>query len=281
MQAWEPLQLLLCLNKEPLMSLVQIWVQALIVIMIMMTSLWVISVFIKNVSIVDLFWGLGFVVTGWFYYFHTEGLEPRKLVLMIMVTIWGLRLSGYLIWRNAGKGEDFRYRQFRKNYGEKRYWWISFFQTFLLQGVLMWLISVPLLGAQYQSGNSHLGVIDFAGIFLWIIGIAFESGGDFQLARFKADPSNKGKVLDSGFWKFSRHPNYFGDAAVWWGYGLLSIAAGSFLPALGSLLMTALIIKVSGVALLEKSLVSDKPGYREYVERTSAFIPWFPKKGGN
>jgi len=281
MQAWEPLQLLLCLNKEPLMSLVQIWVQALIVIMIMMTTLWVISVFIKNVSIVDLFWGLGFVVTGWFYYFNTEGLEPRKLVLMIMVTIWGLRLSGYLTWRNAGKGEDFRYKQFRKNYGEKRYWWISFFQTFLLQGVLMWLISVPLLGAQYQSGNSHLGVIDFAGIVLWIIGIAFESGGDFQLARFKADPSNKGKVLDSGFWKFSRHPNYFGDAAVWWGYGLLSIAAGSFLPALGSLLMTALIIKVSGVALLEKSLVSDKPGYREYVERTSAFIPWFPKKGGN
>ncbi len=278
MPVWEPLPLLLCSNKESLMSLVQIWVQALIVIMIMMTTLWVISVFIKNVSIVDLFWGLGFVVTGWFYYFNTEGLESRKLVLMIMVTIWGLRLSGYLTWRNAGKGEDFRYRQFRKDYGERRYWWISFFQTFLLQGLLMWLISVPLLGAQYLSVNSHLGVLDFAGIILWVIGITFETGGDYQLARFKADPSNKGKVLDSGFWKFSRHPNYFGDTAVWWGYGLLSIAAGSFLPALGSLLMTALIIKVSGVALLEKSLVSDKPGYREYVERTSAFIPWFPKK---
>ena len=278
MPVWERLPSLLCLNKGSLMSLVQIWVQALLVIMIMMTTLWVISVFIKNVSIVDLFWGLGFVVTGWFYYFNTEGLETRKLVLMIMVTIWGLRLSGYLTWRNAGKGEDFRYRQFRKDYGEKRYWWISFFQTFLLQGVLMWLISVPLLGAQYHSGNSHLGVLDFTGIVLWVIGITFESGGDFQLARFKADPSNKGKVLDSGFWKYTRHPNYFGDAAVWWGYGLLSIAAGSFLPALGSLLMTALIIKVSGVALLEKSLVSDKPGYREYVERTSAFIPWFPKR---
>lgn len=260
------------------MSLFQIWVQALIVIMIMMTSLWVVSVFIKNVSIVDLFWGLGFVITGWFYYFHTEGFEPRKLVLMIMVTIWGLRLSGYLAWRNVGRGEDFRYQQFRRNYGENRYWWISFFQTFLLQGVLMWLISVPLLGAQYHTGNLHLGIIDFVGIALWIIGITFESGGDFQLARFKADPSNKGKVLDSGFWKFSRHPNYFGDTAVWWGYGLLSVAAGSFLPALGSLLMTALIIKVSGVVLLEKSLVSKKPGYKEYIERTSAFIPWFPKK---
>jgi steroid 5-alpha reductase family enzyme len=263
------------------MSLLHIWVQALIVIMIMMTSLWVISVFIKNVSIVDLFWGLGFVITGWFYYFHTEGFEPRKLVLMIMVSIWGLRLSGYLTWRNTGRGEDFRYQQFRKNYGEKRYWWISFFQTFLLQGALMWLISVPLLGAQYHTGNNHLGILDLAGIVLWIIGITFETGGDFQLARFKADPSNKGKVLNSGFWKFSRHPNYFGDTAVWWGYGLLSLAAGSFLPALGSLLMTALIIKVSGVALLEKSLVSDKPGYKEYIERTSAFIPWFPKKGDN
>ncbi len=261
------------------MSLLQIWVQALVVIMIMMASLWVISVIIKNVSIVDLFWGLGFVITGWFYFFHTEGFELRKLVLMIMVTIWGLRLSGYLTWRNTGRGEDFRYQQFRKNYGEKRYWWISFFQTFLLQGVLMWLISVPLLGAQYHTGNNHLGILDLAGIFLWIIGITFETGGDFQLARFKADPSNKGKVLDSGFWKFSRHPNYFGDTAVWWGYGLLSLAAGSFLPVLGSLLMTALIIKVSGVALLEKSLVSDKPGYKEYIERTSAFIPWFPKKG--
>jgi steroid 5-alpha reductase family enzyme len=278
MPVWELLPSLLCLNKESLMSLVQIWLQALMVIMIMMTTLWVISVFIKNVSIVDLFWGLGFVVTGWFYYFHTEGLESRKLVLMIMVTVWGLRLSGYLTWRNAGKGEDFRYRQFRKDYGEKRYWWISFFQTFLLQGVLMWLISVPLLGAQYLSVNRHLGVLDFAGIILWVIGITFETGGDYQLARFKADPSNKGKVLNSGFWKYTRHPNYFGDTAAWWGYGLLSMAAGSFLPALGSLLMTALIIKVSGVALLEKSLVSDKPGYREYVERTSAFIPWFPKK---
>jgi steroid 5-alpha reductase family enzyme len=281
------------------MSLFQIWVQALIVIMIMMTTLWVISIFIRNVSIVDLFWGLGFVITGWFYYFHTEGFEPRKLLLMIMVTIWGLRLSGYLTWRNAGKGEDFRYRQFRKNYGEKRYWWISFFQTFLLQGVLMWLISVPLLGAQYplpaeqyqlagvqfhlpgaqySSSVGHLGFLDFAGIVLWIIGITFETGGDFQLARFKADPSNKGKVLSSGFWKYTRHPNYFGDTAVWWGFGMLSVAAGSWLPALGSLLMTALIIKVSGVALLEKSLVSDKPGYKEYIERTSAFIPWFPKK---
>jgi len=246
--------------------------------MIMMTSLWIVSVIIKNVSIVDLFWGFGFVLAGWYYFMHTEGFEPRKIILMAMVTVWGLRLSGYLTWRNAGKGEDFRYRQFRQNYGERRYWWVSFFQTFLLQGILMWLISAPLLGAQINIGSGSLGVADYLGMTLWIIGFIFEAGGDFQLARFRADPSNKGKVLNTGLWRYTRHPNYFGDTAVWWGFGLISIAAGSWLAALGSLLMTALIIKVSGVALLEKTLVTDKPQYRDYIEKTSSFFPWFPKK---
>jgi len=246
--------------------------------MIMMTSLWIVSVIIKNVSIVDLFWGFGFVLAGWYYFLHTDGYEPRKLILMTMVTVWGLRLSGYLTWRNAGRGEDFRYHQFRQNYGARRYWWVSFFQTFLLQGVLMWLISAPLLGAQTDAGTGRLGAGDYLGMTFWIIGFIFEAGGDFQLARFRADPSRKGKVLNTGFWRYTRHPNYFGDTAVWWGFGLISVAAGSWLPALGSLLMTALIIKVSGVALLEKSLVTDKPQYRDYIEKTSSFFPWFPKK---
>lgn len=262
----------------PVTPFLLLWLQALAVIMIMMTSLWIVSVIIKNVSIVDLFWGFGFVLAGWFYFLHTDGFELRKLILMTMVTVWGLRLSGYLTWRNAGRGEDFRYRQFRQNYGEKRYWWVSFFQTFLLQGVLMWLISAPLLGAQINHGTGNLGVADYFGIIFWIIGLTFEAGGDFQLARFRADPSNKGKVLRTGLWKFTRHPNYFGDTAVWWGYGLMCIAAGSYIPFIGTLLMTALIIKVSGVALLEKSLKETKPQYKEYIEKTSAFLPWFPKK---
>lgn len=262
----------------PVTTFLHLWLQALAVIMIMMTSLWIVSIIIKNVSIVDLFWGFGFVLAGWFYFLHTDGYEPRKLILMTIVTVWGLRLTGYLTWRNAGKGEDFRYRQFRQNYGEKRYWWISFFQTFLLQGILMWLISAPLLGGQINSGSVSLGVADYLGVTLWIIGIIFEAGGDFQLARFRANPSNKGKVLNTGLWRYTRHPNYFGDTAVWWGFGLISVAGGSWLAALGSLLMTALIIKVSGVALLEKSLVSEKPQYRDYIEKTSSFFPWFPKK---
>ena len=259
------------------MTFFQIYLLAFAAILLMMTILWLISIKIRNVSIVDLFWGFGFVVASAVYFIFTEGLETRKILLMTMVAIWGLRLSIYLAWRNLGKGEDFRYQKFRKDYGDSRYWWISFFQTFLLQGILMWLISAPLLGAQFYSRNT-IGIIDMMGVVVWIIGFIFEAGGDIQLARFKADPSNKGKVLNTGFWHYTRHPNYFGDAAIWFGYALICLSAGSYWPVLGSVLMTALIIKVSGVALLEKTLNTTKPGYQEYVQKTSAFIPWFPKK---
>ncbi|MFA5972393.1 MAG: DUF1295 domain-containing protein [Lentimicrobiaceae bacterium] len=259
------------------MPFFQIYLYALLAIILMMTLLWLTSIMIKNVSIVDLFWGIGFVVASVVYFIYTEGFEIRKILLMTMVTIWGLRLSIYLAWRNLGKGEDFRYQKFRKDFGEHRYWWYSFFSVFLLQGVLMWLISVPLLGAQFYTGT-HLGILDYIGIIFWIIGMVFEAGGDFQLARFKADPSNKGKVLNTGLWHYTRHPNYFGDAAVWLGYGFICLSAGSYIPVLGTVLMTALIIKVSGVALLEKTLKETKPQYKEYIEKTSAFIPWFPKK---
>ncbi|MDP4291263.1 MAG: DUF1295 domain-containing protein [Bacteroidota bacterium] len=260
------------------MTFFKIYFLALGVILIMMTILWLISLKIKNVSIIDLFWGLGFVATSLVYYLNTDDYGIRKTVLMILVTIWGLRLTAYLAWRNYGKGEDFRYQKFRKDYGENRYWWISFFQTFLLQGILMWLISAPLLGAQFHTRSNSLGLFDIIGIILWIIGFIFEAGGDLQLALFKADPANKGKVLDKGLWRYTRHPNYFGDATVWCGYGFICLAAGSYLPALGSVLMIILIIKVSGVALLEKTLKTNKPEYQDYINKTSSFVPWFPKK---
>lgn len=260
------------------MTFFQVYFQSLLVILGMMFFLWIISIIIKNVSIVDLFWGFGFVLANIFFFISTEGTGPRKLMVLILVTVWGLRLSGYLSWRNIGKGEDFRYRHFRSRYGEDRYWWVSFFQTFLLQGLLMWLISAPLLGANFSGTGKNLGILDFAGISLWVTGFIFETFGDCQLARFKTVPSNNGKVLSTGLWRYTRHPNYFGDSAVWWGYGLISISAGSLFPALGSILMTALIIKVSGITLLEKTLADKKPGYRKYIETTSAFFPWFPKK---
>jgi len=259
------------------MGYLEIYFSGLLIIVMAMTLLWLVSVFIKNASIVDPFWGLGFVILGVFYYYNAEGLEIRKLIVLTLLIIWGWRLSIYLGWRNLGKGEDFRYQQFRKDFGEKRYWWISFFQVFLLQGVLLWLISAPLLSAQFYSGGSDLTYIDYVAIMIWIIGFSFEAGGDYQLARFKSDPKNKGKVLNTGFWKYTRHPNYFGDAAVWWAYGLFSVAAESYLPLLSSLLMTLLIVKVSGVSLLEKTLKNTKPQYKDYVEKTPAFFPWFPK----
>ncbi len=140
------------------MTFFHIYFQALMVILMLMTILWIISIVLKNVSIVDLFWGLGFVIITAFFFIKSGGNESRKIVLMTLVTIWGVRLSVYLAWRNAGKGEDFRYRQFRRKYGEKRYWWVSFFQTFMLQGILMWLISAPLLGAQYYGHEEGSGL---------------------------------------------------------------------------------------------------------------------------
>lgn len=260
------------------MTFVEIFLWAFPVIMILMTAVWIVSVFMKNASIVDPFWGMGFVVAAVYYFLQSPGFETRKLIVLALVVIWGLRLSVFLFWRNAGKGEDYRYQNFRRSYGEHRYWWVSFFQVYLLQGFLMWLVSAPLLGAMYYAGNDALGVLDVAAIIFWVIGFSFEAGGDYQLARFKANPQNKGKVMQKGFWKYTRHPNYFGDAAVWWGYALFSLAAGSYFPVVGSLIMTLLLIKVSGVALLEKSLKEKKPEYLDYVNKTSAFLPWFPRK---
>jgi steroid 5-alpha reductase family enzyme len=251
---------------------------AALIILALITLLWIWSVFIKNVSIVDIFWGFGFVVVNVIYAYMTGELNARKILILTLVSIWGIRLVIYLAIRNIGKGEDFRYQEFRRNYGPKRYWWFSFFQTFLLQGVLIMIISLPLLGIHSSATSGDLNVLDYLGILVWIIGFTFETVGDFQLACFKKNVKNKGKVLNKGFWKYTRHPNYFGDSAVWWAYGIFSIAAGSYWQIIGSIIMTLLIIKISGVSLLEKTLKDTKPQYRDYIQKTNSFFPWFPKK---
>lgn len=257
--------------------MIELYLNSLIIIIVAVTILWIISVIITNASIVDLFWGLGFVITNTYYFLWTGDTTTTKWLLFVMVTIWGLRLTIYLSFRNIGKGEDFRYQKFRNDYGPTRYWWISYFQVFLLQGLLIWFISLPLMATNFLSKDDSLNIISYVGIIIWLIGLVFEAGGDYQLTRFKANPLNKGKVLNKGFWKYTRHPNYFGDSAVWWGFGLFSLSVGGYWQVIGSIAMTFLIIRVSGVILLEKTL-SDKPGYNEYVRRTSPFIPWFPKK---
>jgi len=255
-----------------------LFLQASLLIWILVTMLWIWSVIIKNVSIVDIFWGVSYVVINAFYVFNSGELNARKILILVLVSIWGLRLSIYLAIRNIGKGEDFRYQEFRRQYGVKRYWWISYFQTFILQGVLIIIVSLPLLGISASDQGGDLTLLDYLGIVVWIIGFAFEAGGDFQLSRFKKNPANKGKVLNTGFWKYTRHPNYFGDSTVWWSFAIFSIAAGSYWQIVGSVIMTLLIIKVSGVALLEKTLNKSKPQYEEYIRKTNSFFPWFPKK---
>ena len=160
-------------------------------IMLLMTLVWIVSVFTKNASIVDPFWSVGFMVASVSYYLQTDGFELRKTILLALLIIWGLRLAIYLAWRNIGKPEDYRYQQFRKDYGTQRYWWFSFFQVFLLQGLLLWLISAPLLAAMYYGKETSLGLFDFIGIVLWLFGFLFEAGGDYQLMRFKLKSENR------------------------------------------------------------------------------------------
>jgi len=260
------------------MSFLEVYGIAALVILGYMTILWIVSLILRNTSIVDIFWGAGFVLANWIYFALTpDGFAGRKWLISILVTIWGLRLSFYILWRNWGKPEDSRYQKFREDAGEK-WWWYSFFQTFLLQGFLMWVISIPLLAAQISATPDRLTVLDGLAVVVWGIGFFFEAMGDFQMARFKANPANQGKVLDSGVWRYTRHPNYFGDATQWWAYYLIATAAGAFWTLYSPIVMTILLLRVSGVTMLEKELKETKPKYRAYIETTSAFIPWFPSE---
>jgi steroid 5-alpha reductase family enzyme len=259
------------------MDFLNVYLTAGLVILALMIVLWLVSLALKNSSIVDIFWGLGFVIAAWTYFSLTpEGFAARKLLLVGLTTVWGLRLTIYILWRNWGKAEDFRYRKWREEAGPS-WWWKSFLRVFLLQGVLMWIISTPLLAAQFAAAPDRLTVLDYLGVLVWLVGFFFESTGDLQLVRFKADPANKGRVMDRGVWRYTRHPNYFGDSAQWWGFYLLAAAAQSgWWTIFSPILMTFFLMRVSGVVLLEKTL-SSRPGYEEYIHRTSAFFPWFPK----
>lgn len=261
------------------MSLPELAAVSLGVVAAFMVAVWLLSLPLRNASIVDIFWGLGFIVVAGVLFALGDGYGGRKALVLALVTVWGLRLSGYILWRNRGHGEDFRYRRWREQAGPA-FWWTSLFRVFLLQGAIMWLVSMPILAAMHYGSPDELTVVDFAGVALFAVGLFFEAAGDWQLARFKADPSNKGKVMRTGVWRYTRHPNYFGDATVWW--GLFVVAAATvdglwtvFSPAL----MTFLLLRVSGVALLERSQTRTKPEYADYVASTSAFVPWFPRRG--
>lgn len=246
-------------------------------IAVLMTLLWLVSLVIRNASIVDIFWGLGFIIVTWATFaLAPQGYLPRKQLIAVLVTIWGLRLALHIGLRNWGRPEDFRYAKWREENGP-RWWWLSFFQVFLLQGVLMWILSAPLIAAQTSGFPAILTPVDIVGVLIWAVGFVFETIGDLQLVLFKANTAARGKLLTTGLWKYTRHPNYFGEAVLWWGYYVIALAAGAAWTIFSPILMTYLLMKVSGVAMLERTMKL-KPGYEEYVQRTNAFVPWFPRK---
>ena len=241
---------------------------------------WIISLIYRNVTIVDSLWGLGFVLIAWMTFSLSEGYVARKTMIAVMVTLWGLRLSIYLSLRNWGKGEDPRYGLWRKDSGDN-FWIVSLFKVFLLQAVFMWCISLAPQFGQFSPTPNDLTWLDIIGLSVWTGGFLFESIGDWQLARFKSNPENKGKVMDKGLWAYSRHPNYFGEFLVWWGLFLVTFATpGNWWTICSPLIVTVVLLKMTGIPLTEKTIGKTRPGYRQYIERTNAFIPWFPKKEG-
>ncbi|HHP7233732.1 MAG TPA: DUF1295 domain-containing protein [Desulfobacterales bacterium] len=244
----------------------------------MMVIGWLISLIYRNVTVVDSLWGLGFVLVAWISFGLTEGYLVRKLLLCALTTAWGLRLSVYLTLRNIGKGEDPRYGSWRKEYGE-RFWIVSLFNVFLIQALVLWVIAVTVQFGQTAQQPAHLTLFDVAGIVVWLTGFVFETTADWQMARFKSNPSNRGKVLDSGLWAYSRHPNYFGEMLIWWGLFLITLSVpGGIWTIVSPVLITLVLLKVTGVALTEKTILEKRPEYREYIRKTSAFVPWFPRE---
>ena len=238
-------------------------------------TLFIIGTARRNNGIVDIFWGLGFVAVGWLMFFTRLPPSLPRAALTLLVTLWGLRLFLHILRRNRGKPEDFRYAAFRKAWGR---WAVprAFLQVYMLQGLLMYVIS---LGMILPSGSVAVQWPLFgAGLAVFAIGIAFEAVGDRQLRQFLRDPANRGTLLTTGLWRYTRHPNYFGEATVWWGLWLLALSDGAAWYSVASpLTITALLLFVSGVPPLEKAM-RDRPGFAEYARRTSVFIPWFPRK---
>lgn len=246
-------------------------------VLVLMVLAWLVSLAVHDASIVDIVWGLGFVLVAGVAGVVGEGDRSRRLLLGALVAVWGLRLAGYLARRNLGHGEDYRYRAMRKKWGE-RFWWVSLFQVFLLQGVLMWVVSLPVQLAVAPAHPAGLGLLAGLGVAVWLLGMTFETVGDLQMARFKARSDSDGQVMDQGLWRYTRHPNYFGDFCVWWGLFLVAAETGpGRWGVIGPLVMSFMLLRVSGVAMLERTITKRRPGYAAYIEGTNAFFPGPPK----
>lgn len=250
-----------------------IWLIALMPLVIMALAGWAYGLWRRNVNIVDALWPLFFLAAVLTYALHGQG--TRSGLLVLLVALWAIRLAAHLVIRNHGKPEDRRYQAIRRA-NSPGFAWKSLYLVFGLQAVLAWLISLPLYVAAMSSAPWN--ALDAFGVALMLGGLSFEAMADRQLTIFKSKPENRGRVLDTGLWAWSRHPNYFGEACIWFGFGLLGVAAGSYWSLLAPIAMLGLLLKVSGVSLLEKDMHERRPAYRDYIARTSAFIPWPPKQ---
>lgn len=248
------------------------------IVMAAMLAFWLISIPLKDVSFVDSCWAAGLALMAVSSFMLGGGAEPRKLLIVSLAVVWGLRLAGYLFWRWRRDGPDKRYvAMIAKAKGNPHLMTLT--HVFLLQGVLLWVVSLPVQLGQVSPEPAALGPLAWIGAASAVVGILFESIGDFQLARFKANPANHGKVMDRGLWRYTRHPNYFGDLCVWWGLWLIAAETKPGLYAIvGPAVLTWLLIQFSGAALLERRLKRSKPEYEDYIRRTSAFIPLPPKR---
>ena len=237
---------------------------------------WALSVHRRDVSIVDMAWGLLVLAPALVIAALRGG--PRAPIVLILAAAWAVRLGGHIAWRHRGQPEDRRYQEIRRR-NEPYFAWKSLYLIFLLQAVLAWIVSAPIAAAAASPANWT--ALDRIGLALVAFGLLFETVADAQLARFRrrraSDAAREKRVLDAGLWRYSRHPNYFGECCLWWGFWLIALAGGAAWTIVSPLLMTVLLLRVSGVTLLEKHLASDHPGYDDYVQRTSAFIPWRPR----
>ena len=254
---------------------IQVYFFALVLILSVAIAAWVVSVAIRNVAFVDSLWSLFFLIAAVAFAAAAAPLSARGLLVTTLVAVWALRLSIYITARNWGEPEDYRYQKIRAN-NEPGFSFKSLYIVFGLQGVLAWIIAMPLMPAIMNAGG--IGPIEVLAFALWLVGFVFEAGGDYQLAKFKRDAANKGRVLNSGFWRYTRHPNYFGDFCVWWAFYLFAFSANGWWTLLSPLLMSFLLLKVSGVAMLEKTITDRRPEYAEYIRRTNAFFPGAPKR---
>ncbi len=240
-----------------------------------MTAFFLVSLIKKRNDVADVAWGIGFVMLAWVSFFLSPETELRHIIICALVSVWGIRLAGHVYTRNKGKEEDYRYLKWREKWG--RWFYLrSYFQVYILQGALLYIIVLPVLFINKEAGGSF-EILDFIGVFVWCIGFFFESVGDAQLAKFLENPKNKGKLMTQGLWRYTRHPNYFGEALLWWGVWIISFSVTESIWLLVSpIVITFLVLKVSGIPMLEKKM-AEHPDFDDYKKRTSVFVPLPPK----